>query len=459
MINDNNNAIPKRYGFWTATAMVVGIVIGSGIFFKADDVLAAAGGRLGIALLAWAIGGAIMITSASVFARIASRIEKVNGVVDYFEAAYGESAGYLVAWFLTTVYFPSLAAVLSWVSARYTMALFPGETGLWGLALFYLLLFFLINSLTPLLAGRFQVSATVIKMIPLLLVAVFGTAAGLVSGQVMENFRAAAGTLASSADGGGLALATLSTAFAYEGWIIATSINAEIKDSRRNLPRALLAGTMVVALIYLIYNMGIAGVLSNQGVLEAGDTAPVQVLSRIFGNVGGTLLTVFVIISCLGTLNGLAMGTSRGFYSMASRGRGPGAAFFSRINHRFRFPINSALGGFLLALVWLGVWYGNFAGFWSGFFDISELPIVLVYTIYILLYIWYMRHFTEQRWVNRFVMPLLAGAGSVFIIIAGLRKAYIGAFLLVTASLLGLAVWGDPSLRQRLARRFRRTGE
>jgi APA family basic amino acid/polyamine antiporter len=110
--------LQKKYGFWTATAMVVGIVIGSGVFFKADDVLAASGGRLPVALLAWLIGGSIMVVTSFVFSKIATRIERVNGVVDYFEAAYGEKAGYLVAWFMTFVYYPTLVSVLAWVSAN-----------------------------------------------------------------------------------------------------------------------------------------------------------------------------------------------------------------------------------------------------------------------------------------------------------------------------------------------------
>ncbi len=82
--------LQKKYGFWTATAMVVGIVIGSGVFFKADDVLKASGGDLPTALLAWLIGGGIMVVTAYVFSKIATKIERVNGVVDYFEQAYGQ---------------------------------------------------------------------------------------------------------------------------------------------------------------------------------------------------------------------------------------------------------------------------------------------------------------------------------------------------------------------------------
>jgi len=174
--------LQKKYGFWTATAMVVGIVIGSGVFFKADDVLAASGGSLPTALTAWLIGGGIMVVTAYVFSHIATRIGKVNGVVDYFEDAYGQNAGYLVAWFMTFVYYPTLVAVLAWVSANYTQALLGLDQGVWPIAGVYLVVFFLLNILAPVLAGRWQVSATVIKLIPLGLVAVVGMVKGVSSG-------------------------------------------------------------------------------------------------------------------------------------------------------------------------------------------------------------------------------------------------------------------------------------
>lgn len=435
------DTIPKRYGFWTASAMVIGITIGSGVFFKADDVLAAAGGRLPMALLAWLIGGSIMVITAYVFSRIASRIERVNGMVDYFEAAYGEKAAYLVAWFMTFIYYPALVAVLSWVSANYSLALMGWNRGLWALALIYMILFFLLSILSPMLAGRWQVSATIIKLIPLGLIGIFGTIGGLLSGQTMDSFTRTAGNLASQ--GGGLALATVSTAFAYEGWIIATSINAEIRDAKRTLPKALVTGTVAIMLIYMFYYLGLSGVLPNEAILEAGDNAPVLVISRVFGNIGGTLLTAFVVISCLGTLNGLIMASARGMFSIAARGRGPAVKFFSGVNDKTGSTLNSAVAGFGISLFWLMVWYGNFQGWWGGFMDISELPIVFLYSIYISLYIWYIRHFSDFSFFQRYIAPTLAGIGSVYILIGGLRKDMVIPFLILSALIFAAALLLD----------------
>jgi len=434
--------LQKKYGFWTATAMVVGITIGSGVFFKADDVLRASGGSLATALTAWAIGGAIMVVTAYVFSKIATRIERVNGVVDYFEQAYGPKAGYMVAWFMTFIYYTTLVAVLAWVSANYTVGLFGLESGVWTIAFIYMTGFFLLNYFSPVLAGKWQVTSTVIKLIPLALVAVVGTIAGLTTGMTFANFTQTAQSVAGS--GGGLAVATLATAFAYEGWIIATVINAELRDAKRTLPRALVAGTIAIATIYMLYYIGISGVLTNDQVLAAGDAAPVQVMGLVFGNVSGTLLTVFVIISCLGTLNGLIMGSARGMFSIASRGMGPKPELFSHVNPVTNATTFSAMLGYFVSCIWLVVWYGNFNGWWGQFMDISELPIAFLYVIYISLYIWMMKTFDDLGVFSRFVCPTLAACGSCYIIWGAIQKDMFIHFLVITLILgaAGLAMMG-----------------
>nr|WP_321258692.1 amino acid permease [uncultured Pseudodesulfovibrio sp.] len=428
--------LQKKYGFWTATAMVVGIVIGSGVFFKADDVLKASGGSLSTALLAWLIGGSIMVVTAYVFSKIATRIERVNGVVDYFEQAYGRKAGYMVAWFMTFIYYPTLVAVLAWVSANYTGALLGMDNVVWPVSFVYLTGFFLLNYFSPVLAGKWQVTSTVVKLIPLALVAAVGGIAGISSGMTLDNFTNAAQTVAGS--GGGLAVATLSTAFAYEGWIIATVINAELKDAKTTLPRALVVGTIAVVCIYMLYYLGISGVLTNDQVLVAGDDAPVEVIALIFSKLSGTILTVFVIISCLGTLNGLIMGSARGMFSIASRDMGPKPDFFKRINPQTNSTTTSALIGYILSCLWLVVWYGNFMGWWGQFMDISELPIAFLYVIYISIYIWVMKTFTDLGAFSRFLCPLLAGCGSLYIIWGAIQKDMFMHFLILSLLILGI---------------------
>ena len=115
------NKLEKRYGLFTAICMVVGIVIGSGVFFKAQDILGITGGDLTIGIFAWLLGGAVMIVSMLAFSVFAQKYERCNGVVDYIEATCGHKYAYIFSWFATFIYYPGMTSVLAWVSARYTL--------------------------------------------------------------------------------------------------------------------------------------------------------------------------------------------------------------------------------------------------------------------------------------------------------------------------------------------------
>ena len=135
---------------------------------------------------------------------------------------------------------------------------------------------------------------------------------GLANGTTLENFT----TVVQATGKPGMALftAVVATSFAYEGWIIATSINGEIKDAKKNLPRALVLGTFIVMAVYVLYYIGLAGSVPNAVIMESGEQGARIAFENIFGRLGGTALFVFVVISCLGTLNGLMLGCSRGMY-------------------------------------------------------------------------------------------------------------------------------------------------
>ena len=115
------NELKKKYGLLTAICMVVGIVVGSGVFFKAQTILNATGGDMPLGIAAWIIGGAIMIFCILAFSVMAQKYEKVNGIVDYAEATVGGKYAYYTGWFLSTIYYPTLTSVLAWLSARYTL--------------------------------------------------------------------------------------------------------------------------------------------------------------------------------------------------------------------------------------------------------------------------------------------------------------------------------------------------
>ena len=348
--------LKKKYGLPTAIAMVVGIVIGSGVFFKAEAILKTTGGDMGMGVLAWIIGGLIMIFCSSAFAIMATKYEYVNGIVDYADVTVGNKYGYYVGWFMATIYTPTLTGVLAWVSARYLCVLIGWDIvgpECLTIAFFFLVANFALNSLSPKLGGKFQVTTTVIKLIPLILMAIVGTIVGLATGMTVQNLTSAAVTAVS---GNPLFAAIVATAFAYEGWIVATSINAELRDAKKNLPKALLIGATIIMLIYVLYYIGIAGAVDKTIMMESGQNGAKTAFSTIFTKAGGTILFVFIIISCLGTLNGLMMGCTRGFYALAARNVGPCPEMFKQVDpYKYAHQLigRGRVAGRFLAVVFL----------------------------------------------------------------------------------------------------------
>jgi len=416
-----DNKLEKKYGLPTAICMVVGIVIGSGVFFKAEAVLNKTGGNMPLGILAWLIVGVIMIVCSYVFATMATKYEKVNGLVDYAEATMGDRYAYNIGWFMATIYTPCLVSVLAWVSARYVCVLLGWDItsgSCMTIAAFFLCMDYAMNALAPRIAGKFQVSTTVIKMIPLALMVVVGTIMGITNGQMAQNFQ----TAATAAGGnGGLMAAAVGVAFAYEGWILATSINAELKNAKKNLPLALVAGSFIVVATYILYYIGLNGAVTTEELMASGEAAAKMAFQRILGDTAGSLVFVLIVISCLGTLNGLMLSCCRCMYSLAARGQGPKPEMFRQVDPVTNMPSNSAILSLALDGFWLLYFYGaNLTAPWFGnfSFDSSELPIVTLYGMYIPMFIMFIRKSNELNGFKRFVMPILGLCGCVFMVYA-----------------------------------------
>ena len=450
------NQLERKYGLFTAICMVAGIVIGSGVFFKAQTILEKTGGDMPLGILAWIIGGIIMMVCLLTFSFMGQKYERVNGIVDYAEATVGKRYGYFMGWFVATIYYPAMTSVLGWVTARYTLEfivsvnpnfplIIPADQGgciigpeCMALSLLILCFAFAVNALSPKLAGKFQTSTTVIKLIPLALMAVVGIIYGLANGMLVENFQTVAKV--DEVSGNPIFAAICSTAFAYEGWIIATSINAEIKNSKKNLPRALIIGGIIIAAAYILYYVGVVGGASNQELIDNGTTVA---FTNIFGGVVGNILKLFIAISCFGTTNGLMLACCRGMYAVAARGEGPKPDVFGQVDHKTNMPNNSSIVGLLLVAAWFVYFYlANLAGTWTGpfVFDSSELPIITIYLMYLPILIQWMRKEKDQNLLRRFLLPGLALCGSVFMVIACVFSHRMGCvwYLIVFAVIMAI---------------------
>lgn len=415
--------LTKKYGLLTAICMVVGTVIGSGVFFKAQNVLTATGGNMPLGIAAWVITGLLMIICSLQFAVMATKYEKVSGVVDYAEATCGKGYAYYLAWFMVNIYYPGMTSVLAWVSARYLGVLFGWSMvgpEVMALAGFFLIASYTMNALSPKLAGKFQIGATVIKLIPITLMAIVGTVVGLAKGTLTNNFT----TVVSEAVGGtassGLFAAIVATVFAYEGWIVATSINAELKNPKKNLPLALVIGSLIVVSAYVLYFVGVAGGATNAVLISEGATTA---FTNIFGGIGGAILNICIVISCLGTLNGLMVGATRGMYAIAARNDGPRPETFGQVDKATNMTTNSSVWGLFVCALWLVYFYGaNLTSGWFGVFnfDSSELPIITIYAMYIPIFIAWMMKEKEMGALKRFVLPTVSIIACLFMVFAAI---------------------------------------
>lgn len=416
--------IKKQYGIWTGIAMVVGIVIGSGVFLKAGGVLKLAGGNLKLSILAWFIGGLIMITSSFCFAIFATKVTKYNGVVDYVEVASNEKVGYSLAWMITSFYYPIVASIVALFAGSYFFKMIGLNIGLtdWQNFLFafgIITLVVIMNYLSPIIASRFQISATVVKLIPILLIAIGGLFASLIVGNdygIINAFK-------NNAEGYELNFgeAVKKTAFAYEGWVCATAINAELKDSKKNLPKALVGGTIAILVFYIVYYVSLSAILGNEANIIQDEKAPIVAFQKMFGTVGGSIFTFFIMISCLGTVNGVTMGCCRGMYTMSCRGHGIAPEKFSKIGKNKNISFLSCIYGYGCILLMLLVWYLAMHNVWifGHLGSMDEIICAIIYAIYITMYIFIMKNFKELNVVKRFILPGLAIIGSLFFTICG----------------------------------------
>lgn len=416
--------IKKQYGIWTGIAMVVGIVIGSGVFLKAGGVLKLAGGNLKLSILAWFIGGLIMITSSFCFAVFATKVTKYNGVVDYVEVASNEKIGYSLAWMITSFYYPIVASIVALFAGSYFFKMIGLNIGLtdWQNFLFafgIITLVVIMNYLSPIIASRFQISATVVKLIPILLIAIGGLFASLIVGNdygIINAFK-------NNAEGYELNFgeAVKKTAFAYEGWVCATAINAELKDSKKNLPKALVGGTIAILVFYIVYYVSLSAILGNEANIIQDEKAPIVAFQKMFGTIGGSIFTFFIMISCLGTVNGVTMGCCRGMYTMSCRGQGIAPEKFSKIGKNKNISFLSCIYGYGCNLLMLLVWYLAMHNVWifGHLGSMDEIICAIIYAIYITMYIFIMKNFKELNVVKRFILPGLAIIGSLFFTICG----------------------------------------
>ena len=392
----------REYGLVTLMSAVIGTVIGSGIFFKSEEILNITDGNVLLGLLVFAAGGIIMLLCAASFALLSGESGSRGGVVGYAEKMCGKGFARFAALFSADFYLPSMTATLAYVSGGYLCELlgFGGsETLRVAFSGMLLVLFFAANTLTPDAAGKFQVVTVAIKLLPLLVVGAVGCVSLFEGGGVIHEPSGASASFLP---------ALLSSAFAYEGWIAVTALDGNVKNAKRNMPIALVLGSLTVLAVYVLYYLGVVGVSDN-----GSSTAAFEML---FGVGGRRVMTAFITVSCLGALNGLTMSVVRGHYVLSEymTARERGERLFGEISARTGIPVLSGIMGLLVSEMWL---FYKSVSTWVGF-DPAEASISVMYGIYIPIFIIMTVRMKGMSPIKRYVLPLAAALAACVVALA-----------------------------------------
>jgi APA family basic amino acid/polyamine antiporter len=433
----------ERYGLLTAIAMIVGIVIGSGIFFKSDNILVATRGSIFLGIVVFVIGALSIIFGGLCFGELASRTDKPGGLITYAEDAFGLRAAGAFGWFQIFVYYPTLTVVVGWVVGIYTCILFNLKGSLelqMAIGMTFVVLCFLYNTLSPRFGGLFQNASMIIKLIPLILIAV----SGLLFGNPAEGFaNISAGTFRSA----GWISAIAPIAFSFDGWIVSTSIAHEIRNSKKNLPFALIFAPVFILIVYVLYFVGITSYIGPDKVLELGDAHVNLAATQLFGSFAAKAVLVCVIISVIGTVNGVILGFIRLPYSLALRDMIPFSKPLKVESKRLRMPVNSAAFAFVLTAVWIAAHYLTQKNNLLPNSDVSEISIAVSYLLYLALYYQVFRLYKAKKVhgaLRGVLVPILASLGSLFILYGALQSPlffYYAAFCIFVIVLSFLYSW------------------
>ncbi|MBP2647512.1 MAG: putative permease [Gemmatimonadetes bacterium] len=332
----------RRVGLFEGTMMVVGGIIGSGIFLN-PSVVAQRAGTAGLTIAAWIIGGGVAILGAFIYAELGGRRPEAGGGYVYLRDAWGPLPAFLYAWTLLLVIATGAIAAVAMTFASYAAAvagLPPAAITPIALASIVLLTFLNVLGVKP--------SSVTTSLFTLLKLAALGflIVAGLAA--ILGRSALPAPVLLPLVHGAvpaSLAGALVPVLFAYGGWQQTNFVAEELVDAPRNLPRALLWGVGIVVVVYLLANFVYLRVLGVGGLADS--TAPAaDTMQVLFGPAGRTFIAVGITLSTVGFLN-LAICANARVYQAMARDRIFFDAF-ARLHPRFRTPV--------VALVAQGMW-------------------------------------------------------------------------------------------------------
>ncbi|HVT95437.1 MAG TPA: amino acid permease [Bryobacteraceae bacterium] len=327
------DTLKRELGIWSAASIVIGTVIGSGIFLVPKTMVENVGTPY-MVLFVWIFGGVLSLCGALTYAELAAALPEAGGEYVFLREAYGPLMAYLYGWMQLWVGKAGSIATLATGFFLYLANFNPALESVWAviplplgehggpleirygqfMALGVIVILSAINYLGAKLGAGIQIGVTIVKVA--LIVAII--VAGLFGGQgVAANFHTSA-----AAPGGiaGFFGALVAALWAYDGWNNLSMVSSEISQPQRNLPRALILGTFAVVVIYVLMNCAYFFVLPAATVAST-DRVASEMTRHILGNWGANVVSIAAMISIFAALNGSILSGSRVPYAMALDGQ------------------------------------------------------------------------------------------------------------------------------------------
>lgn len=434
-MSDHNleNKLRKDLGLVSALSLVVGMVLGAGAFMKPPAVLEVAG-DYNYALLAWIIGGIFSICGGLTLCELGVMFPKTGGMLVYLEKIYGAKISHLYGWMITVLFAPSLVgALVGYFSSVFCLLFNIDEAYRMAVSAGVLGFIALINAIGVKEAGYLQTFATICKLIPILLLAIFGLWKGNgqvallgASGQGIETYAP-------------FAVAILATLFAYDGWAQVASVAGEIRNPSKVLPKAIILGILFLIIVYACINIALFKIFPVQEMVSLKHDASAIASQRMFGEFGGNLVAVGIMVSILGGINGYIMTLSRTIFSMAERGTIIGARFLSTIDEDSRSPVNA-----IIVLV-------IFSFLYSILLDadrLSEISMFAIWVFYLLTFIGVIiarKKYADvprpYKVIGYPIIPIVAISGAAYVIYGMLIYQTVNGIASIFLTLIGLPVY------------------
>ena len=429
-----NKQLQKNLGIAAALSTVVGMVIGGGVFFKPQAVYTLTGGAPGLGILAWIIAGIMTITAGLTAAEVSAAIPKTGGMMVYIEEIYGKKLGFLTGWMQTVLFFPATAAAIAVMFGQQAALLLNNSSLVMPMSIGVILLIGILNTFGSKTSGAIQTVSTVCKLIPLVLIIVFGFIKGSGDNPIMNPLVAEG--IRPMGIIGQLLVAIL---FAYDGWINVGALAGEMKNPGKDLPKAIIGGLSIVMAINVVINLAYLWVLPASELAQYASPASI-VAEKIFGPVGGKLINVGILVSVFGCLNGYLLTGPRIPYTLANQKLLP--ATFGKLNKN-GVPANATLFMVVLSVIYA----------LSGQFNLlSDLSMFAIWAFYTLTFIGVIKLRKTQPDLERPykvpfypVIPIISICSGLFVVIdqlflAGMKSSMISLGGVII-TLIGLPVY------------------